>query len=282
MPVSWMSGVAKLCRRYRLEASMTRDPLTDAIVRVQFNCPKDPAKEEKDALARVIPQGIELTYLVHPKWSIIGQIQQDILGRTALIVDHDDEGAPTGIIYDPDTRQLELKVHTMELNISSPDFGEGQVKGALLPAEHEIWDVMARLAKRDGALDSIKVSCEAEGFEVMRDLTALPEPEVEQEDEDDVLASDGAGKDVPVPPAAPQPPAHVDHALDALAKKGKDLAKQAKAKTAMQNLKIEQPVRERKIDEDAVTDVKIALGASQDVNDFLKSLESGEKKEGQK
>lgn len=235
-PRNWMDNLATLCLKFNVEAKVSEKTDNFGIKTMSFKAPRELAGEEKAALIRTMPVDIKSEFSVGPKEATIG-ILSTVFSHFGIKIDKID--------YDTETRELEFNVHPVHVKITQDD-EEHEYDAQLLPEDHPIWENISWAFKHDGAIDTFKLVCEKLDFLLIKDIKNAKIP-------DDIQAALNRMEE-----------------FFEREQEGDDMRPEPVSKP--NEVKLEEPKRITKINDDDLVNLKIALETCNDVDSFINSL----------
>ena len=167
VPMNWRDLLYKVCAKFNVEPTISkRDPTTEAIKEIQFNCPKELSADERTVIIDPVPQGIEMKFEVAPKQSTVGRLNTALLMMGTKVEQ---------VNYDPANRILEVAGRGLVINRDGEEMNLGEILTVLPP---DVWDHLSYCLKADGAIDSCKVSCDGHDFIMDVKNTKKPEHDI--------------------------------------------------------------------------------------------------------
>lgn len=289
----WMADLTKLCNKFNVEPELIEQT---EVKKLKFNCPQQLSGEEQAALIRSLPHDIVSEFVVFPKKITISSFTM-ILGMLGIRLD--------SIDYTED-RELDLKAHAENVPIkilsNFPGLNGKEFKiTTYLNNQSTVFGDLSYLMKLDGAIDKWSFVCD--GLSISKDVKGLPAAPPEDIGLDprkylgealEKMLTEIAEKYRNENPAAfgnaePESPSfdgeqeidgipHTEQPYDRLERISPlfDMSKNRKASKASSTPKgHDGVVRDSCPSEDDITNLKIALGQAQSIDDVLKAIEGG-------
>lgn len=248
----WTKPLMDICAKFNVEPLVAERDEYEAITKMAFNCPSELAGEEKASIIRTLPVDVKTEFTVCPKQSTI-----NILGLTL-------RSCGIGLSdykYEEGSRKLIARMNPIDIRMVTKE--GSQTINAVPPQDNPFWDLVGILLKHDGSVDEWEIICSSISGERLIATTK----QVKNLDEEDVKkrviegmnavaaqlernSDNSETESDPLPYTEP-----VQKSAPVIVPKEKGTGKREICPTV-----------------DEITDLKIALGQAETVEDFLKMI----------